>query len=106
MRYLVLTTRPEDNRYGDTPTTYTFPNRYRAFFQPLDGGEEIMAVLYEPRRGQGRQSYVAWTTIRQPAVPDPDDPQLWQVRYEQDVRPFRVWSPRQSTDATARRCCG
>lgn len=59
MRDRVLTTRPEDNRSGDTPTTYAFPNRYRALFQPLDQGQEIMAVLYEPRRGQGRQSYVA-----------------------------------------------
>lgn len=94
MRYLVLTTRPEDNRYGDTPQSYSFPRRYLSFFDPLHSGEEIMAVLYEPRRGQGRQAYVAWTTISSPPEPDPMDAELWIVRYAQEIRAFPHFVPK------------
>ncbi|WP_412030544.1 HNH endonuclease [Deinococcus yunweiensis] len=86
MHCLVLTTRPEDNRYGDTPQAYVFPERYRALFEPLTRGEELTAVLYEPRRGQGRQAYVGWTTITAPPVQLEGG--LWSVDYAQEVRPF------------------
>jgi putative restriction endonuclease len=98
VRYVVLTTRPEDNLYGDTPTSYSFPQRYLSFFGPLGGSEEIMAVLYEPRRGRGRQSYVGWTTLRSPAQPDEAQPAWWTVRYAQEVRPFPRIVPRTVND--------
>lgn len=98
MRYLVLTTRPEDNLYGDTPTSYSFSQRYLSFFHALEHGEEIMAVLYEPRRGRGRQSYVGWTTLRSPAQPDEAQPAWWTVTYVQEVRPFPRIVPRMVSD--------
>lgn len=94
MKFLVLETRPEDNSYGDTPTSYTFPRRYLRFFEPLRSGEEVMAVLYEPRRGNGRQSYVAWTTLSTPPVVQAEGSDLYKVEYTQEIRPFNRPVPR------------
>lgn len=94
MKFLVLTTRPEENLYGDTALTYSFPTRYLASFEPLTRGEEITALLYEPRRGEGRTSYVGWATLDTPPFPDPVQPQWWMVRYADTVRPFPRIVPR------------
>lgn len=67
MRYLVLTTWPEDNPYGEIITSYSCLQCYLSFFRPLEHGEEIMSVLYELSRGRGQQSYVGWKTLQSPA---------------------------------------
>lgn len=100
MKFLVLETRPEENIYGDTTSTYSFPRRYLAQFEPLTRGEAITALLYEPRRGEGRTSYIGWATITQPPFPNPDQPKWWTVRYSDAVRPFPQIVPRMYGDRT------
>lgn len=68
---LVLTHK-EGSDYDDEPWAhYHFPNSYRALIERHQGD---LFVYYEPRRGGGRQSYVAMgrlTTMRaDPALPD------------------------------------
>lgn len=94
MKFLVLETRPEENLYGDTALTYSFPTRYLTHFEPLTRGEEITALLYEPRRGEGRTSYVGWATLTRPPFPDPNQPKWWKVQYSDAVRPFPQVVPR------------
>jgi putative restriction endonuclease len=94
MRYLVLTTRPEDNLYGDTSDTYSFPKQYLKHFEPLERGETIVALLYEPRRGKGRESYVAWATLHAAPEPDPTNLEWWRVHYDGKVQPFPHLVPR------------
>ncbi|GAA5533798.1 HNH endonuclease [Deinococcus aluminii] len=94
MHALVLTTRAADNRYGDTPSTYSFPRMYLRFFEPLNGGNEIVAVLFEPRHGGGRQSYFGWVTMRDAPRPDPREEGLWQVSYADGIQMFPRLVPR------------
>lgn len=44
---------------------YEYPARYRRFFEPLEAGEPMIAIIYEPRSGgRGRMSYVGWAALR------------------------------------------
>lgn len=64
MRFVLLTSKP-DSQYADTPTSYEYPARYRRFFEPLEAGQPMIAIIYEPRSGgRGRMSYVGWAALR------------------------------------------
>lgn len=64
MRFVVLSSKP-DSQYADTATSYEYPARYRRFFAPLESGEPMVAIIYEPRsNGRGRMSYVGWAALR------------------------------------------
>lgn len=100
MRFLVLMSKPE-TRYGDTPTSYTYPARYRQFFEPLERGEPAIAIIYEPLgRGtvKGRKAYVGWAALR--AAPEPSrlvgehGEALWTVTYVGPMQEFPNPVPR------------
>ncbi len=90
MRFVLLTSKP-DSPYADTPTKYEYPSRYRRFFAPLEAGEPMIAIIYEPRSGgRGRMSYVGWAAlrgipVRSPRLTDTRQP-LWEVRYVDRVQ--------------------
>lgn len=90
-----------ENRYGDTPTSYPFPARYRSYFEPLRLGEPVLAVIYEPRgKGalKGRQAYVGWAALA--GVPEPSPSpgvrgeRLWIVHYVGRMEEFPHPVPR------------
>jgi len=99
MKYLVLSSRREDNPYGDTDETYIFPKTYLARFAPLNAGEPILAIVYEPRRGGGQQQYVAWGLLNSPPTARPDG--QWEVRYDDKLIPLPVPSSLTSAQGTA-----
>ena len=45
MQFVLLTSRP-DSPYADTPTSYEYPSKYRRFFEPLEAGEPMIAIIY------------------------------------------------------------
>lgn len=98
MRFVLLTSKP-DSPYADTPTSYEYPARYRRFFGPLEAGEPMIAIIYEPRSGgRGRMSYVGWAALRGQPVPsrrvtDSGQP-LWEVHYVDRVQEFPNPVPR------------
>lgn len=46
------------SQYEDAPDSYEFPSRYLKFFQPIERGEQLFALIYEPRGTAG----VEWHT--------------------------------------------
>lgn len=98
MRFVLLTSK-RDSPYQDTATSYEYPSRYRRFFEPLETGEPMVAVIYEPRSGgRGRMSYVGWAALRDspvlsPRVTDRGQP-LWEVHYLDRVQEFPNPVPR------------
>ena len=98
MRFVLLTSKP-DSPYADTATSYEYPARYRRFFEPLDTGEPMIAIIYEPRSGgRGRMSYVGWAAlrgvpVRSPRLTDAGQP-LWEVHYVDRVQEFPNPVPR------------
>ena len=99
MRYLVLSSRREDNPYGDTDETYIFPKTYLARFAPLGTGEPILAIVYEPRRGGGQQQYVAWGLLTSTPTARPDG--QWEVRYDDKLIPLPIPSSLTSVEGVA-----
>lgn len=99
MRFVLLTSKP-DSQYADTPTSYEYPARYRRFFEPLENGERLIAIIYEPRSGgRGRMSYVGWAALRgvpsrSPRMTDKGQP-LYQVQYIDRVQEFPNPVPRE-----------
>ncbi|GAA5513100.1 hypothetical protein Dcar01_01826 [Deinococcus carri] len=98
MDVLILSSRREDNPYGDTDETYVFPRSYLPRFEPLTRGEPMLALIYEPRRGGGRQEYVAWGMLAGAPVPRTDG--QYEVRYDGKLVPLPRPCP--LTDATGR----
>lgn len=98
MRFVLLTSRP-DSPYADTPTSYEYPARYRRLFEPLEAGEPMIAIIYEPRSGgRGRMSYVGWAAlrglpVRSPRLTERGQP-LWEVHYVDRVQEFPNPVPR------------
>ena len=92
MRFVLLTSK-RDSPYADTSTKYEYPARYRRFFAPLELGEPMIAIIYEPRSGgSGRMSYVGWAALRgapvlSPRVTENGRP-LWEVHYVDRVQDF------------------
>jgi len=90
VRFVLLTSKP-DSPYADTPTKYEYPSRYRRFFAPLEAGEPMIAIIYEPRSGgRGRMSYVGWAAlrgvpVRSPRLTESGQP-LWEVHYVDRVQ--------------------
>jgi putative restriction endonuclease len=85
VRFILLTSKPE-SPYADTATSYEYPAQYRKYFAPLDAGEPMIAILYEPGdRGRGRMAYVGWAAIAGVPTPSPRRTErgypLWEVRY-------------------------
>jgi putative restriction endonuclease len=98
VRFVLLTSKP-DSAYADTPTSYEYPTRYRRFFEPLESGEPMIAIIYEPRSGgRGRMSYVGWAALRGPPVRSPrlteKGQPLWEVHYIDRVQEFPNSVPR------------
>jgi putative restriction endonuclease len=98
VRFVVLTSKP-NSPYADTATSYEYPSRYRRFFEPLDHGELMVAVIYEPRaNGLGRMAYVGWAALREPPQRSPrvtaGGQPLWEVRYVDRVQEFPIPVPR------------
>lgn len=98
MRYVVLSSRPE-SPYADTPTSYEYPARYRRYFAPLDSGEPMLAIIYEPHSGgRGRMAYVGWAALRERPTPSvrtlADGSPLWEVKYVGRVEEFPNPVPR------------
>lgn len=98
MRFVLLTSKP-DSAYADTPTSYEYPARYRRFFAPLEVGEPMIAIVYEPRSGgRGRMSYIGWAALRgaperSPRLTERGQP-LWEVHYVDRVQEFPNPVPR------------
>jgi putative restriction endonuclease len=98
VRFVVLTSKP-DSPYADTSTSYEYPARYRRFFEALESGQPMIAIIYEPRSGgRGRMSYVGWAALR--GVPErsprvtPAGQPLWEVHYVDRVQEFPNPVPR------------
>jgi putative restriction endonuclease len=98
VRFVVLTSKP-DSPYADTATSYEYPSRYRRFFEPLEAGEPMIGIIYEPRSGgRGRMAYVGWAALRgapvlSPRVTDAGQP-LWEVHYVDRAQEFPNPVPR------------
>lgn len=88
---VVLTMRASDNAYGDDGDVYVYPERYRAAFAPLEAGEQMLALVYEPGRGGGRMAYVAWSLLSappQPAGRTVGGQSQWMVRHDGGLVPL------------------
>lgn len=88
---VVLTIRASDNAYGDDDDGYVYPARYRAALSPLEAGQPMLALAYEPRRGGGRMRYVAWALLSTPPEPigkNAQGQQEWRVRYDGGLTPL------------------
>jgi putative restriction endonuclease len=98
VRFVLLTSKL-DSAYADTPTSYEYPARYRKFFIPLERGEPLIAIIYEPRSGgRGRMAYVGWAALRgapnrSPRLSNSGRP-LWEVRYLDRMQEFPNPVPR------------
>jgi putative restriction endonuclease len=98
VRFLVLVSKPE-SAYADTQTSYEYPAQYRQYFEPLQGGEPMLAIIYEPlARGAGRMAYVGWAALRSQPSRSPRRTEagrpLWEVRYVDRVQEFPNPVPR------------
>jgi len=84
--------KPE-SAYADTATSYEFPAQYLKWFEPLERGEPVIAIIYEPlARGAGRQAFVGWAFIshqpRRSVRTGSDGRPLWEVTYEGRMHEF------------------
>jgi putative restriction endonuclease len=102
MRGLVLESFVGSN-YADSPDSYEFPPQYLRFFEPLTGGEPIVAVIYEPRgdRNHGRMAYVGWAMLQSPPIDSSRRNSrgqiLYRVQYVDRYREFDRIVPREAT---------
>lgn len=61
MQFLILESR-EGSGYADSATEYVFPRRYLKEFSQV-GQTEVVALMYEPKRQNGRRAFVAWALV-------------------------------------------
>jgi len=92
MAAVVLMSKP-DSAYADTATSYEFPVRYLKWFEPLEQGEPMIAIIYEPLAGgTGRQAFVGWASIASPprrsARKTAGGFPLWEVVYDSRMHEF------------------
>ncbi len=88
---VVLTIRGSENAYDDDNDGYVYPERYRGALAPLETGRSMLALIYEPRRGGGRQAYVAWALLATPpesAGKTASGQRQWRVRYDGGLMPL------------------
>lgn len=89
------------SQYPDEPTSYTFPGRYSRFFQPLEAGNPITAVIYEPRGddSRGQMAYLGIARLSQPPIPalskSANGQKWWRVVYDGPAIPFDQPVPRE-----------
>jgi len=105
---VLLTIRVTDNAYSDDDDTYVYPARYRAALTPLEAGQPMLALIYEPRHGGGRMGYVAWALLSTPPQPigkGQGGQQEWRVRYDGGLIPFPRAVAQEKTGTSLRRCC-
>jgi putative restriction endonuclease len=98
VQFVVLLSKPE-SPYADTQTSYEYPAQYRQFFEPLERGEPMLAIIYEPlARGRGRMAYVGWAALTSAPTPSPRKTDagrsLWEVRYVDRAQEFPSPVPR------------
>jgi putative restriction endonuclease len=98
VKFVVLASKPE-SAYADTQTSYEYPAQYRHFFTPLERGESMLAIIYEPRaRGAGRMAYVGWAALSSRPTLSSRTTQtgrpLWEVLYLDRVQEFPTPVPR------------
>ena len=102
--YCVVLNSHVGSEYDDSPAGYEFPTRYLGVLEPLDRGEPIFAVIYEPRGrdGTGRMGYVGWATItgrpRQTGRSNRAGQKLWSIDYVGGYRDFLNVVPRKIND--------
>jgi putative restriction endonuclease len=76
------------SQYDDTPSSYEFPERYLRYFDTLNSGNPMIAVIYEPRgeNGHGKMAYLGVATISRPAIEtgrrSKNNERLWRVLYD------------------------
>ncbi|UQN06511.1 HNH endonuclease [Deinococcus sp. QL22] len=88
---VLLTIRVTDNAYADSDDAYVYPARYRAALAPLEAGQPMLALIYEPRHGGGRMAYVAWALLTTPPESigkGRGGQQEWRVRYDGGLIPL------------------
>lgn len=102
MRSLILESFVGSN-YADSPDSYEFPPQYLRLFEPLTRGEQMVAVIYEPRgdRNEGRVAYVGWAMLQSPPVDTgrrtARGQVLYRVGYADRYREFDRIVPREAT---------
>lgn len=89
---LILESR-EGSGYADSERSYEFPSQYLARFSGLDGANDCLALMYEPRREGGRQAFVAWTTLRE--RPEKVAAGMYRVQFLHDLVSFDTPVPLQ-----------
>ena len=86
--------------YADAPDSYEFPPRYLRFFEPLNRGEPMIALIYEPRQNRGRMAFVGWAMLRSPPVTsgrrNAQGQSLYRVQYADRYREFDKIVPREA----------
>lgn len=102
MRAVVLETDvlgpASQRKYDDRLTSYQFPRQYLKCFAPLSDGQEMLAVIYEPRgtASKGRMAYVGWATLRGAPNPDPGGSRsTYRVDCVEPMRTFEKPVPRE-----------
>lgn len=90
MPCVVLSVKADENPYGDDHAGYVYPQRYHHHFAPLHAGQQMLALIYEPRRGGGRVSYVAWGLLSSPPEQLSTGGQQgqWRVSYDGGLIPL------------------
>jgi putative restriction endonuclease len=89
------------SQYDDSPDYYEFPSQYLRFFEPTTRGDELHAVIYEPRGADslGRMAYVGYARVTSPPVRtgrrSTQGRELWRVYYQSAVESFDSPVPRE-----------
>jgi hypothetical protein len=80
--------------WKDTMTSYPFPSNYLGVLEGLSVEHPTLTIIYEPRgrQSKGRISYVAWTILRNPPVPDGD---AWALPFSLEPFEFQITVPRE-----------
>jgi putative restriction endonuclease len=98
--YCVVLDSHVGSEYNDSPLGYEFPSRYLRVVEPLQRGEPIFAVIYEPRGrdGSGKMGYVGWATVSRPPYrtgrTNQAGQQLWMIDYVGGYKDFLSVVPR------------
>lgn len=88
------------SEYEDAPDAYEFPSQYLKFFQPLERGEQLFALIYEPRGDRvGRMAYVGLAEVVSSPIQtgrrNRAGQGLWRVGYRRPAEPFETPVPRE-----------
>jgi putative restriction endonuclease len=84
VEFLILESR-EGSGYADSASEYEFPRRYLKEFSRV-GNTDVVALIYEPKRQNGRRAYVAWAPIT--GEPIETSPGTFTVRFGEGLMSF------------------